>query len=81
MKRNDIPQFRIGVGLTLFVACTIVVDILFFLQNNTRDLTNIWDFVIFGLNVVSLITLVLLLFKEKKIIHDCKKEKESHKKK
>lgn len=62
--------------MTLFVAVTIIVNIIVYMVNYTRDLCNFFDYIILVLNILALASLVMILRKEKEIIHNCKKNRD-----
>lgn len=78
MSQKEVSKFRKGVAMTVFVACVLIADIIVFMVNFTRDLCNIYDYILLGSNIIALIITSVLLEKEKRIIHKCKKNKDEN---
>lgn len=66
-------------NFTLFIALVILLNLLCFMQNHTRDLTSWFDFIVLASNILALISTMVLLFKEKQMIHQIKHEKDKEK--
>ena len=78
MSKTEISKFRMGVNMTIFIACVLIADIIGFMVNYTRDLCDVYDYILLAGNVAALGITAFILHKEKKIIHKCKRDKDDN---